>query len=193
MRNLARSALRVTFVPLMRLIAPLFFRREYLRGRLFDDGAIMGWYWALRSILLQKILGFNRSVPYPVSHRIAIQNWRNLEFDPDDLNNFQHFGCYFQCFSAKVVIGKGTYIAPNVGLITTNHDPMDPARHLPGSDIVIGKNCWVGMNAVILPGVELGDHTVVGAGAVVTKSYPEGRCVLGGVPAKKIKDLGGEA
>jgi acetyltransferase-like isoleucine patch superfamily enzyme len=40
-----------------------------------------------------------------------------------------------------------------------------------------------------MPGVTLGDFTIVGAGAVVTKSFPEGHCILGGVPAKKIKDL----
>ena len=40
-----------------------------------------------------------------------------------------------------------------------------------------------------MPGVELGDWTVVGAGAVVTRSFPEGHCVLGGVPATKIKEL----
>lgn len=54
---------------------------------------------------------------------------------------------------------------------------------------MIGRNCWIGMNAVILPGVKLGDYTIVGAGAVVTHSFPEGYCVIGGVPAKKIKDL----
>jgi serine acetyltransferase len=40
-----------------------------------------------------------------------------------------------------------------------------------------------------MPGVELGDWTVVGAGAVVTRSFPEGYCVIGGVPAKKVKEL----
>ena len=45
------------------------------------------------------------------------------------------------------------------------------------------------MNAVILPGVELGEKTVVGAGAVVTKSFKEGHCVIGGNPAKLIKKL----
>ena len=40
-----------------------------------------------------------------------------------------------------------------------------------------------------MPGVTLGDYTIVAAGAVVTKSFPEGFCVIGGVPAKKIKDL----
>jgi acetyltransferase-like isoleucine patch superfamily enzyme len=45
------------------------------------------------------------------------------------------------------------------------------------------------MNAVILPGVVLGDHTIVGAGAVVTKSFPEGYCIIAGVPAKVIKTI----
>jgi len=45
------------------------------------------------------------------------------------------------------------------------------------------------MNAVILPGVHLGDHTIVAAGSVVTKSFPQGNCILGGVPAKVVKEL----
>ena len=45
------------------------------------------------------------------------------------------------------------------------------------------------MGAIILPEVELGDFTIVGVGAIVTKSFPEGRCVIAGNPAKKIKDL----
>ena len=45
------------------------------------------------------------------------------------------------------------------------------------------------MNSVILPGVVLGPHTVVAAGAVVTKSFEEGYCVIGGTPAKMIKKI----
>ena len=45
------------------------------------------------------------------------------------------------------------------------------------------------MNSVILPGVVLGDHTIVGAGSVVTRSFEEGHCVIAGVPARKIKEL----
>lgn len=95
-------------------------------------------------------------------------------FHPDDINNFQGFGNYYQNFTAKIIIGKGTYIAPNVGIITANHDPMDLDKHLPGKDVIIGENCWIGMNAVILPGVVLGPRTIVGAGSVVTHSFPEG-------------------
>lgn len=55
------------------------------------------------------------------------------------------------------------------------------------ADIHIGKRCWIGANAVILKGVTLGDDTIVGAGAIVTHSFPEGKCVLAGNPAKIIK------
>lgn len=55
-----------------------------------------------------------------------------------------------------------------------------------GKPITIGDNCWIGMNAVVLTGVELGDYTTVGAGAVVTHSFP-GHCVIAGNPARVIR------
>jgi acetyltransferase-like isoleucine patch superfamily enzyme len=88
----------------------------------------------------------------------------------------------------RIYIGDYTQISANVGLITANHDVYDSTRHEVG-EIRIGRYCWLGMNAVVLPGVELGDHTVVGAGSVVTSSFAEGYCVIAGNPAKKIRDL----
>lgn len=58
-----------------------------------------------------------------------------------------------------------------------------------GKDVIIGKKCWIGMNAIILPGVKLGDNTIVGAGSVVTKSFPDGNLVIAGNPAKIINKL----
>lgn len=172
----------------LKILARLFFSDKYLRGRWFEDYTL-GWRWVWRSILWQKILGFNRHCSWPVSPFIKVGPAENIIFDVDDLNNFQDFGSYFQCFAAKIIIGKGTYIGPNVGIITANHDPLDLDRHLLGKDVVIGKSCWIGMNAVILPGVHIGDHTVVGAGSVVTKSFPEGKCVIAGCPSKVVKYL----
>ncbi len=87
-----------------------------------------------------------------------------------------------------ITIGRGTYIARNVGLITANHDPLNLDKHLSGQDISIGKGCWIGMNSILLPGVVLGDRTIVGAGSVVTKSF-DGDCVIAGNPAKIIRKM----
>lgn len=172
----------------IRAVMPLFYNRRYLRGAFFDEARI-GWVWALRGVWQQKILGFNREVPWPISPFFRISNPAMIEFDIDDIDNFQSHGCYFQNFSAPIHIGKGTKIAPNVGIITANHGTSDPAIQAEGKPVRIGCNCWIGMNAVILPGVTLGDHTTVGAGAVVTRSFPDGHCVLGGAPARVIRRL----
>lgn len=96
-------------------------------------------------------------------------------------------GCYIQGIG-QIVIGDYTQIAPNVGIISANHELYDNRQHIV-SKVLIGKYCWIGMGAVILPGVVLGDYTIVGANAVVTKSFPDGYCVIGGNPAKIIKTL----
>lgn len=172
--------------PAVHTVVGLFFEDRYLRGRFFSD-SLGGYAWAIRAIWSRNILRLAPRMPWPVSLGCTVSNPRNIEFDPDDLNNFQTTGTYFQCSDAKIYVGKGTYIAPNVGLITANHDPSDPSMHLQGEDIVLGCECWIGMNAVILPGVNLGAGTVVAAGAVVTKSYVEGSVILAGVPARVIK------
>lgn len=184
---IARGGRRCVII-VSHLLAPLFFKKRHLKGRHFGRWG-QGWLWAWRSIWTQRILGVNRAAGWPVGPMLRISNPDNIEFDQDDLHNFQTFGCYFQNPRAKIVLGKGTYIAPNVGLITQNHDPQDLDHHLDGAPIVIGPGSWIGMNAVILPGVTLGPKTIVGAGAVVTSSFPEGYCIVAGVPAKLIRKL----
>ena len=88
----------------------------------------------------------------------------------------------------KIYIGDYTIIAPNVGIISANHDIYDYRVHKK-SEVVIGRYCWIGMNCVVLPGVTLGDHTIVAAGSVVTQSFPEGYCVLAGNPATILKKI----
>lgn len=143
----------------------------------------------LAKYILSKILRINSHVPFPVSPNIHINNPSNIDFDIEDINNFQVNGSYFQTIKGKIKIGKGTYIAPNVGIITSNHDLKE--LNLPSDvrDVTIGESCWIGMNSVVLPGVHLGDHTVVGAGSIVTKSYPDGYCVIAGNPARMIRRI----
>jgi acetyltransferase-like isoleucine patch superfamily enzyme len=97
-------------------------------------------------------------------------------------------GCFFQAVG-KIEIGDDVWIAPNVGIITANHDFSDLPKNSRPKPVSIGPHCWIGMNAVILPGVTLGERTIVGAGSVVTKSFPEGHCVIAGNPAKLIRGL----
>lgn len=91
-----------------------------------------------------------------------------------------------------VEIGDYTNIGPNVGIVSSNHDFINNDAHVAVSPIVIGRFCWIGMGAVVLPGVRLGDFTIVGAGAIVTKSFTEGYCVIAGNPARIIKQLNQE-
>ena len=178
----------VFFLPVIKLIGNLFFDKQYLKGKHFDDN-IRGWVWVLRSIVWQKIFGFNRHIPWPVSPFIKITTSENIKFDVDDINNFQAIGNYFQNFRGNICIGKGTYIAPNVGIITVNHNPHNLDEYMEGKDVIIGAKCWIGMNSIILPGVKLGDHTIVGAGSIVTKSFSNGNMIIAGNPAKVIKNI----
>ena len=182
---------RVIYSKFVYVILVLFFQlifdKKYLKSYYFTSKR-MGFYWCFRSIS-NRLWGDNRKIPWPVNPRSIVSNCQNIKFDLDDLHVFQVPGCYFQNHDGQIIIGKGCYIAPNVGLITTNHDICCINKHVEGKDIILGKECWIGMNSVILPGVTLGDHTIVAAGAVVNKSFHDGYCVIGGVPAKILKKL----
>lgn len=169
----------------------LFYESRYLRGKWFENST-KGWRWCWKNFFMQKVIGYNRHVPFPVSHRNNIGIVSHIIFDPDDLNIFQNFGCYFQAYDGYITIGHGTWIAPNVGIITQNHDINNLSKHEKAKNVVIGKNCWIGMNSMILPGVTLGDHTIVGAGSVVTKSFPEGNCIIMGNPAGFKREVNSE-
>lgn len=172
----------------VRPLGYLLYDKKYLQGRFFKHLYSLGWLWVLKGFLWQKIFGFNREIPWPVSPRITVMISENIIFHEDDLNNFQGSGSYFQGFG-KIVIGKGTYIAANVGIITANHKIENLDEHDEPKSVILGEKCWIGMNCVILPGVILGEHTIVGAGSVVTKSFEEGHCVIAGNPARLIRKL----
>lgn len=188
-KRFRRFVLCGIMIPVFRALSGLFFDKSYLRGKYFD-ASLVGWQWVWRSFWTQRFLGINKHVPWPVSPSSAVDNPAGVFFDPDDMQNFMHFGCYYSNVGGgQIHIGQGTYIAPNVGIITTNHSTQDPDKHSPPQNVIIGKKCWVGMNVVILPGVILGDNTTVAAGSVVTKSFPDGGVIVAGSPAKVLKTL----
>lgn len=175
------------FIFINKSILSLFYDSKYLSGKFFDEKR-MGWLWAWRGIR-NRFFGVNKKIPWPIGKNIIISNGNNIKFHNSSINIFQMQGCYYQCHKGKINIGKNVHIAPNCGIITTNHDVYNPNKHVEGKDINIGDNCWVGMNSVILPGVTLGNNTVVGAGSVVTKSFEDGFMVIAGNPAKVIYKL----
>jgi len=103
-------------------------------------------------------------------------------------NVFINSDCKFQD-QGGIFIDDGALIGHGVVLATLNHD-MDPAKRqqLHQAPIHIGKNVWIGANAVICAGVHIGDNAVVAAGAVVVKDV-EPNTVVGGVPARMIKRI----
>ncbi len=97
-----------------------------------------------------------------------------------------HVGDYPANHRDTITIGEGCVISSTVQFIPQQHKKSNPKLFEREKPIIIGDCCWIGANVVIMPGVVLGDHTVVGANAVVTHSFPEGYCVIVGVPAKKV-------
>ena len=92
-----------------------------------------------------------------------------------------------------VCIGNHVNLAQGITITALNHNFEDASKRIDEQGIstkpvVIGDDVWIGANAVILPGVTIGSHCVVAAGAVVTKDVPD-NCVVGGVPAKVIKKI----
>ena len=142
--------------------------RNYLEFKLLgSQGRVKGVYWPVHP---------NSEVTHPERIFVGINS-----------NPGTRPGCYIQG-NGGLYIGNYVQFASNIGLISANHDFYEQSKHI-GEKVIIGDYCWIGQGAIILPGVELGPRTIVGAGAIVTKSFPMGFCVLGGNPAKVIREL----
>lgn len=91
----------------------------------------------------------------------------------------------------KVKFGDNVFIAPNCGFYTAGH-PLDAETRNKGIEyakpIEVGNNVWIGGNVVVLPGVKIGDNTVIGAGSVVNKDIPANVVAVGN-PCRVIKQI----
>ena len=94
-----------------------------------------------------------------------------------------------------VTLGDDVTISHGAKIISTGYDiehwvNTGKKIHTVNTPVYIGNHCWIGANAVILPGVKItGEYVVVGAGAVVTKDITESKVIVAGVPAKIIKNI----
>ncbi len=91
-----------------------------------------------------------------------------------------------------IYVGDYTMFAPNVVVATAGHPILPELREKAyqyNFPVHIGRNCWIGAGALIMPGVTIGDNTVIGAGSVVTRDIPS-NCVAYGNPCRVIREIG---
>lgn len=140
----------------------------------------------VRQIFVQKILRINGHVAWPV-------HWTSQIKSPSRIRPGTRFpglalGCYLDGRNG-IQIGDNVWIGPGVKLISMNHDVVNYCRSTAGKPIIIGDNCWLCSNVVILPEVVLGNHVVCAAGSVVTKSILRNDVLVAGVPATVIREI----
>ena len=105
-------------------------------------------------------------------------------------NFYANYGCIILDVN-KVSIGDNVLLAPNVQIYTAAH-PIDPFERLTGKEfakpVSIGDNVWIGGEAIICPGVKIGNNVTIGAGSVVTKDIPDNVVAVGN-PCRVIRRI----
>ncbi len=105
-------------------------------------------------------------------------------------NFYANVGCTI-LDGAGVSFGNDVLLAPHVAIYTAGH-PSDAYQRAQGleyaSPVVVGNRVWIGGNAVVLPGVTIGDNVIIGAGSVVTKDIPENVLAVGN-PCRVVKNI----
>ena len=103
-------------------------------------------------------------------------------------------GVNIRAAGGMIRIGAGSGIGQHCVVVAANHRPVlgQPIFHTPWEEtrtgVTVGTNVWVGANCVLLPGVTIGDNSLIAAGSVVSRDVPPNE-IWGGVPARKLKDV----
>jgi acetyltransferase-like isoleucine patch superfamily enzyme len=135
--------------------------------------------------IIWKITGFEVHATTMVFPPFQINFGRNTKIGN---GVFINFDCVFLDLGG-IIIDDNVMLAPKVSLLSEGHPiSINDRQTLTVGKIHIKKNAWIGANATILQGVTIGENAVVAAGAVVSKNVPA-NTVVGGVPAKHIKNL----
>ena len=126
--------------------------------------------------MMQKIVGFNRNIPWPVDFRSKIIGGEKIEkgimCDPGD-----NPGIYINA-SGGLKLGDNVSIGHNTSITTTNHDIYDHRKTAEKKGVIIGSNVWVGSNCSIVAGVQIGDNVTIGAGCTIRKNIPSNSLVI---------------
>lgn len=159
-------------------------------------------------LCLDRLYEFNRTRPTELEKRAVLLKEMFAEIgegcyiEPPFHTNFGGKHCHFgkkiyANFNLTLVddthiyVGDFTMFGPNVTVATAGH-PILPSLREKGyqynASVRIGKNCWIGAGAIILPGITLGDNVVIGAGSVVTKDIPSNTVAVGN-PCKVLREV----
>lgn len=158
---------------------------------------------------LDRLYDFNSTSPTELEKRNALlkemfaEIGENCYIEPPLHTNmgghYVHFGKnVYANFNLTLVddthiyVGDYTMFGPGVIIATAGH-PLLPELRQEGyqynAPVHIGKNCWIGAGALIMPGITIGDHVVVGAGSVVTKDLPSNVIAVGN-PCRVLREIG---
>ncbi len=175
-------------------------------GELYDPGETD--LMELQLCCLDRLYDFNATRPTELDKRAALLREMFAEIGDDCYiepplhanwgGHFVHFGKdIYANFGLTLVddthiyVGDGCMFGPNVVLATAGH-PVLPELRARGlqynAPIRIGRNCWIGAGALVMPGVTIGDNTVVGAGSVVTKDLPANVVAVGN-PCHVLREI----
>jgi acetyltransferase-like isoleucine patch superfamily enzyme len=147
----------------------------------------IGLAYLLYCFVPQKIFRINGFVKWPVHFTSRVLYAKNISVGNRSAPGLNS-NCYVQG-RAGIKIGHNFRMGPGSGLISANHDLNDYDVWIQKEPIEIGDNVWLGMNAVIMPGVKIGNNVVVGSNSVVTKDIPD-NSIAAGSPCKVLNEKG---
>ncbi len=159
----------------------------------FPKGSLPSKNYIILGLLITKFLFI-----FPLFRMIIkkhLINSKNIEFTPGFLFYYGHNIYAENCYLgdtqildyAPVYIGEGTKLSLQNILITGTHS-LDDFDTVIAKPITIGKNVWITTRCIVLPGVTIGDNSIISAGSVVTEDIPP-NCIAAGNPAKVIRHI----
>ena len=164
----------------------LYFKRIECKSLCHKHNSISPDMVGLRQELIKKILGKTKSIFF-IEQPFMCDYGCNIEIGENFYSNHN----LLILDSDKVIFGDNVLIGPNCSFFTTVH-PLNPHMRAKGMEtskpVSIGNNVWICGNVTVLPGVVIGDNSVISAGSVVTRDVPPNALAMG-VPCKVLKYL----
>ena len=173
MKKIIKSFILIFDDTIFRIIVKIFYPqyKRQKKGYMYNFSIIQKYFF------MQKIIGFNRNVPWPVDFRSKILGYeyikKGIMCDPGD-----NIGIYINAYGG-LILGNNVNIGQNTVITTTNHDIYDHRKiSTKKMGIVIGNNVWIGANCSIVAGVKIGNNVTIGAGCTIRKNIPSNTIVI---------------